>query len=134
MSDPYLEKTASYDRLLAEYEKHKSLVIAYDFDNTVHDFHHVDATYPKVIELLQDLKGIGCYLICFTACEDIENVKDYLLENKIPFDAINENPPFFKSSSKKIYYNALLDDRAGLIQVYNELRLLADIKIAENGY
>lgn len=124
MKDRYLQQEESYYRLKTEYEKHGSLVIAYDFDNTVFDFHSVEDTYPLMIELLQNLKSINCYLICFTSKEDIESVKDYLLENGIPFDGINENPPFFKSASPKIYYNALLDDRAGLIQTYNELKLL----------
>jgi tRNA1(Val) A37 N6-methylase TrmN6 len=48
-------------------------------------------------------------------------VKSYLDENHIPFDAINENPPFYKSLSRKVYANAYLDDRAGLRQVYDEL-------------
>ena len=52
-----------------------------------------------------------------------------IFENYIPFDAINENPPFFKSKSRKIYYNELLDDRAGLresferlLKLYNEIK------------
>ena len=73
---------------------------------------------------INELKEIGCYMICFTANADKDFVLNYLTENKIPFDAINENPPFFKCEERKIYFNALLDDRAGLQQVYNELNLL----------
>jgi predicted HAD superfamily phosphohydrolase YqeG len=107
-----------------EYNQYGSLVIAYDFDNTVYDFHQKGQTYEQVISLLKLLKAAGCYLIVFTANEDIRFVTRYLLNNQIPFDSINENPPFFKSKAAKIYFNALLDDRAGLAQVYQELTLL----------
>jgi len=127
--DEYLVPNASFQRLMDEYKKHGSLVIAYDFDSTVYDFHSKGVGYPLVIELLQDLKARGFYLICFTANDNIELVESYLLESKIPFDSINENPPFFKVQGRvtKIYYNALLDDRAGLIQAYSELKSLLQI-------
>lgn len=132
MLDEYLKPNASFLRLLAEYRKYKSLVIAYDFDNTLYDFHKKGETYKMVMTLLKELKSIGCYMICFTANEDTDFVLDYLKENQIPFDAINENPPFFKCEERKIYFNALLDDRAGLQQVYNELNLLITIIKQDN--
>ncbi len=124
MIDEYLIPNASFLRLYDEYKKYGSLVIAYDLDNTVYDFHKKGKTYDQVIELLVELKEAKCYMICFTANEDMEFVKQYLFENSIPVDGVNENPPFFKGSAAKIYYNAYLDDRAGLLQVYTELKLL----------
>lgn len=124
MIDEYLKPNASFIRLYKEYNQYKSLVIAYDLDNTLYDFHKKGETYTMVMELLRELKEIGCYMICFTANPNQEFIVDYLNKNNIPFDAINENPPFFKSDERKIYFNALLDDRAGLQQVYNELKLL----------
>lgn len=127
MIDEYLKQNASLQRLEKEYQQYKSLVVAFDFDNTVYDFHQKGETYNNIIELLRVLKNKGCYLICFTANPNYDFVNDYLVENSIPFDAINENPPFFKSEERKIYYNVLLDDRAGLIQVYNELTYLLNL-------
>jgi predicted HAD superfamily phosphohydrolase YqeG len=124
MQDEYLVLNSSFLRLKKEYEEYGSLVIAFDFDNTVFDFHKKGETYEQVIDLLKKLKEAGCYLIVFTANEDTRFITRYLLENQIPFDSINENPPFFKSKATKIYFNALLDDRAGLVQVYQELSLL----------
>lgn len=124
LEDPFLDFQANMYRLSEEYKKYGSLVIAYDFDGTVHDFHKKGHTYPKVIELLHLLKEFNCYLICFTANTDKKYLTEYLTENNIPFDAINENPPFFKCDARKIYYNAYLDDRAGLRQVYGELYTL----------
>lgn len=124
MMDFYLKPENSSNRLIEEYDQYKSLVIAFDFDDTVHDFHKKRRLYNEVIQLLKDLKSINCYLICWTGQEDLKFVSDYLIKNDIPFDAINENPPFHKSNSRKIYANAYLDDRAGLKQVFEELNYL----------
>ncbi|MBP6409953.1 MAG: hypothetical protein KA313_02520 [Pseudarcicella sp.] len=125
--DYYLDIENSTTRLIEEYNKYGSLVVAFDFDDTVYDFHKKGRIYQDVIKLLQDLKSINCYLICWTGQEDAEFVKSYLKENEIPFDAINENPPFHKSISRKVYANAYLDDRAGLKQVFDELNNLVKI-------
>lgn len=130
--DPYLEPGSSLIRLIDEYQKYKSITIAYDFDDTVYDFHKKGRTYNIIIKLLQDLKSINCYLVCWTGNQDHEFVKDYLNNNRVPFDSINENPPFYKSESRKVYANAYLDDRAGLVQVATELRILIDLIKKEN--
>ncbi len=124
--DYYLNPENSSNRLMEEYSIYKSLVIAFDFDDTVYDFHNKGRLYNDMIALLKKLKLINCYLICWTGQEDMVFVKNYLDQNGIPFDAINENPPFHQSKSKKIYANAYLDDRAGLFQVYNELKYLTE--------
>jgi hypothetical protein len=122
--DFYLNPENSSNRLVDEYKKYGTLVVAFDFDDTVYDFHKKGRIYSDVIQLLQGLKSINCYLICWTGNEDSEMVINYLLQNKIPFDALNNNPPFHKSESRKIYANAYLDDRAGLKQVFDELKNL----------
>lgn len=125
--DQYLKPNSSLIRLIEEYNQYGSLVIAYDFDNTIFDFHNKGETYELMINLLKDLKKIGCYLICFTANQDTKSIASFLDKKNIPYDAINKNPPFFKSKARKIYFNAYLDDRAGLYQVYSELKLLVHI-------
>ncbi len=127
MKHHHLNEQNNIDRLVSEYNQHKSLVVAYDYDNTVFDYHSKGHDYSEVIQLLDEAKSIGCYLIVFTAADDLNRVKDYLLTEQIPFDAINENPPFFKNRSRKIYYNILLDDRAGLLSAYNELKQTINI-------
>lgn len=124
--DYYLNKANARKRLFEEYQKYNSLVVAFDFDNTVYDFHQNGWQFEAVIQLLRDLKSINCYLIVFTANQDEQLVKKYCQEQQIPFDAINENPPFYQSTSRKIYYNVLLDDRAGLWQVYEDLMALVE--------
>jgi hydroxymethylpyrimidine pyrophosphatase-like HAD family hydrolase len=122
--DFYLKAKNSSSRLADEYLKYGTLVVAFDFDDTVYDFHQKGRQYEEMIGLLKKLKSIDCYLICWTGQEDLEFVRSYLRLNDIPFDAVNENPPFHQSTSRKIYANAYLDDRAGLKQVFDELNSL----------
>ena len=122
--DHYLNKENTYQRLKSEYNEHGSLVVAYDFDNTVYDFHNKGWKFDDVVGLLRKLKSINCHLIVFTANQDMDIVVDYLVQHNIPYDGINENPPFFKSESRKIYYNILLDDRAGLSECFTHLNNL----------
>lgn len=122
--DYYLDTTHSISRLMREYQHYGSLIVAFDFDDTVYDFHQKGRDYTDVIQLLRDLHSIGTYLICWTGQQDLSFVSEYLQEHDIPFDTINENAPVYQSTSRKIYANAYLDDRAGLSQVYNELNTL----------
>lgn len=122
--DEYLVDGASYNRLFNEYEKHGTLVIGFDFDGTVHDYHKKGVKYDLVIQLLRDLKELGCKLICWTAYQDLKFVEKYLKDNNIPFNGINEDGIKLPWDSRKPFFSALLDDRAGLIQVYNDLLLL----------
>lgn len=131
--DEYLAPGASYKRLLEEYYKHGSLCIGFDFDGTVHDYHKKGVTYYMVIELLRDLKSIGCRLVCWTAYRDHEYVIKYLMGNRIPFDGINTDGIKLPWESRKPFFSALLDDRAGLIQVYDDLVALVKV-VKEKAY
>lgn len=124
--DEFLVPAASYFRLVNEYEKHGSIVVGFDFDGTVHDYHKTGAKYDKVIELLRELKAINCKLICWTAYPDLEYVKTFLTDNNIPFDGVNTDGIPLGWESRKPFFSALLDDRAGLIQVYNDLKKLVE--------
>lgn len=133
-TDEYLNYNKSYNRLEEEYRKYGSLYVGFDFDNTVYDFHNKGYTYDNTIDLLRDLKKIDCTLICWTACKDPEFPKNYMIENDIPFDTINEGGIPLESNSPKLMFSALLDDRAGLLQVYNELRALTNKILIEKNY
>jgi hypothetical protein len=128
--DFYLEDVNVVERLVSEWRKYKLLVIAYDYDNTVYDYHHNGLTFDDVTQLLRDCKEFGAHLVVFTACgeEKYPDIIAYLKANRIPFDAINESPQFVPiTGSKKIYYNILLDDRAGLSSAYRCLRSALDL-------
>lgn len=124
--DEFLVDSASYVRLRNEYTKFGSLVIGFDFDGTVHDYHKTGASHELVRELLRQLKVIGCKVYCWTAYHDLKFVEKFLQENNIPCDGINCDGIALGWESRKPFFSALLDDRAGLQQVYYELRTLVN--------
>lgn len=113
------------ERLRSDYLKHKHLYVAFDYDNTVFDYHHKGVDYSKIINLLRVCKQLNFTMILFTANEGADLIKalSYLKEHAIPFDLINENPLM---KTRKPYYNILLDDRAGLEEAYLNLKKLTD--------
>lgn len=124
--DEYLVEGRNYERLVAEYEKHGTLTVGFDFDSTVHDYHKKGETYESVRQLLRDLKELKCVLICWTAYKEHSYVIQFLEENNIPFDGVNTDGIQLPWESRKPFFNALLDDRAGLREAYKDLRQLAD--------
>lgn len=128
MEDRFLSEFDSVHRLISDYEAHGKLIIAYDFDNTVRDYHNQGDTYPKLISIIKRAHKLGMTLVVYTANTDLDFVKDYLIEAGIPFDGINEDmvEPLIKKTGK-IYYNILLDDRAGLHSAYYQLETALNI-------
>jgi hypothetical protein len=125
MRDFYLNDNNVVNRLVEEWNKYGKIIIAYDFDNTVYDYNNKGYTYNYVIELLQECSELGAYYVVFTSCEEdkFSFIKEYLKEKKIPFDKINENIDMIPFKGRKIYYNILLDDRAGLKSAHDNLRI-----------
>lgn len=122
--DPFLNDDNAVKRLLLEWNEYKTLVIAFDYDNTVFDYYNEEVEFPKIIELLKNCKKLGAHVICFTSCheERYPEIKAYLAEKQIPYDSINETPDFIPfKEGRKVYYNILLDDRAGLASAYRTL-------------
>lgn len=130
--DKYLDPEANYERLLAEYKRYGSLTIGYDFDDTIHDYHKTGHDYPLLRQLIRDLRKIGCTLVCWTAYQHLGYVAEFLDNNDIPFDNINEGGIPLPWESKKLFFSALLDDRAGLLEMYTTLRKLVDTINKEN--
>ena len=130
--DEYLKPNSSFDRLLAEYRKYGGLYGAFDFDGTVHDYHKTGASHEQVRQLIRDLYSIGCKLDCWTAYPDHNYVITFLKENNIPYEKINSDGITLSWTSRKPFHSFLLDDRAGLQQVYQELSLLVNLIQKEN--
>ncbi len=127
MIDPFFNTVECAVRLKKEYEKHKRLIIAVDFDDTVFDFHNNGNDFDNVIDILKRCKKLGFYIVCFTASdpERYKGIWDYFWMKGVELDSINKNPidlPYGKHG--KIYYNILLDDRAGLYQAYTTLDIV----------
>lgn len=124
--DYYLDNKHAYERLKEEYLKYGKIIIAYDFDDTVYDFHKKGRTYDKVISLLREYREYA-YFVVYSASDESRyaDMRDYLDSNNIPYDSINSNVEGLNiPNGHKLYYNILLDDRAGLSAAYDTLYYL----------
>jgi len=121
--DYFLNDINCVNRLVEEHNKYGSLIVAYDFDNTVFDYYKKGYQYENVINLLRECKKMKFHLTVFTSCNDdrFPEIEKYLKENDIPFDGINETPDFIPFKGRKVYFNILLDDRAGLSAAFYQL-------------
>jgi hypothetical protein len=121
--DHFLNDKNCVDRLFDEWKKYGSIIVAYDFDNTVFDYYKKGYSYQQVIELLRECRKMGFHLTVFTSCNDdrFPEIEKYLRDNNVPFDGINETPDFIPFKGRKVYFNVLLDDRAGLSSAYDQL-------------
>lgn len=125
-TDFYMNDKNCIDRLLEEYRKYRSLIIAYDFDNCVFDYYKKGRKFDKVINLIRMCNELGFHLVVFTSCNDdrMPEIRKYLNDNNIPFHSINETPEYIPFQGRKIYYNVLLDDRAGLASAFHQLEMV----------
>ncbi|XZN14524.1 hypothetical protein ACSW9O_15770 (plasmid) [Clostridium perfringens] len=124
--DFYLDIENTYKRLKAEFLRYKKLIVAVDFDDTIYDYHNKAREYNMVINLLKKIKPYA-YIVIFTASKEdrYKEIKNYCHSINLKIDSINENIKFLNiPSGGKIYYNILLDDRAGLRESYYLLNRL----------
>lgn len=127
----FLDEENFYQRLEYFYEKHGQIILAYDFDDTVYDCRNYGRDYSELAELIREMHKYA-YLIVFTSRPESEYalVENYLKQNNIPFDAINDDAPQTPEERRcrKVYYHVLLDDKAGLLMPYNALRRFLDAR------
>ena len=127
-----LDPNYNLKRLICNYKKHGRIIVAYDFDDTVHPTHQND---DKSCKLVRDLL-IKCSkyteditMICYTCRGNdvvINNVIPYLDECGIRHDKVNEqsdtlDPDVRQSLSCKLLYSIFLDDLSGLRESFSVL-------------
>ena len=129
----FLNDRKAINRLKREYKEHKNLVLGFDFDNTVFDYHNQGLYLQPVINLLKQCSDLG-----FTMCLHTNSQEDGQTTKKawhcteilkLRIDYINESPLLPKYDSQwnnKPFYSILLDDRAGLSASYNILKTTLD--------
>lgn len=124
--DRYLDQSECIKRLINDYLTHNSLFVAFDFDDTVFDYHNLGDEFPKLEDILKLCKKNNFKLILFTANENekLEEIIKYCKEKGFEPDYVNENPIM---KTRKPYYNILLDDRAGLNDAYQTLKTTLNI-------
>ena len=124
MESPYLSHRNCVKRLWKEYIKHKSLIVACDFDDTVWPFHNQADTHKLVLNLLKDCSDLGFHIVIYTASkpERFDFMRRTLENAGIRVASVNKNAfdlPY--GNDGKIYYNILLCDRAGLASSFKIL-------------
>lgn len=128
VKDRYLDSRNVIERLYREYQKHGKLVVGFDFDNTIFDFHNTGEEYPLVRELLVDCYEIGFDLCVYTGNTDLQLV-DNVVRKELGIEKyyINESPIKGPSKAHKPYFSILLDDRAGLWSAVEDLWEVIDM-------
>ena len=109
------------ERLISEWLEHGRIVLAVDFDDTIYPWKFKEKEdkeqLKETIKVIRLAQEIGCFISIWSACspDRFDEIRDYCTEIGIKVSSINENPvklPY--GNHKKMYYNHLLDDRAGL--------------------
>lgn len=90
---------------------------AFDFDGCIveHKFPRIGEPIKATVEFMHKLREEGHLIIIWTcrSGEYLSEAVQFLRNNKIPFDYVNENPECgFSSNSPKIYADYYIDDRA----------------------
>lgn len=127
LNTAYNQHTAT-QRLWEEYQKYKRLVIAFDFDNTIFDFHNLGLEVKDTIDLLKRCSEEDFTMVLFTSNEDekrLQWMRKYCHHFGIRVDYINESPIIM--NTRKPYYNILLDDRAGLQEAADTLNSVLNL-------
>lgn len=107
-------------RLVREWKEYKKIILAIDFDDTISPWKFDNFMFQQVFKLIRDAQELGAYVVVFSSCKKdrFEYIRQYCRNHgKIEIDGINENVielPY--GNEHKIYYNHLLDDRAGLME------------------
>lgn len=132
MNCPYLDDNNSIKRLVREWNTYNGIIIGFDFDNTVFDYHNLGYDYSEIINLLKKCKKNNCTMVLYTSLDNtkIKNALKYLKDNELMPDYINTTPDFInfaKSNNCKPYCNIYIDDRAGLSSAFNILSTTLNI-------
>lgn len=83
--DEYLNVENSYQRLKKEFLEYGRLIIAYDLDCTVYDYHHTGESFEMVKDLIRKYRD-HAYFIVFTSSpsDRYEEIKEILNKEKVP--------------------------------------------------
>ena len=113
------------DNLLRQHKQFGKLIVAYDFDNTVYPFSCDIEMLIPIHTLIRKAKEKGCECVCFTSSDmGLDKITGFLHYNNIPCDGVNKSSVH---NEGKMYYNILLDDKAGLQETIQTLEIVLDL-------
>jgi hypothetical protein len=127
--DLYLSDYPAIKRLVMEWTEHEKAIIAIDYDNTIFDCHELGLSFDYMKELLKRCQDIGAVFIVYTHSPKSrhDEIKEYMNSIGINIDYINEPHIELADGTGKLFYNILLDDRAGLRSAFIILDKACDI-------
>ena len=117
----YEDNGVCFQRLVKNYKEHGSLIIAFDFDNTIYDYHKEGLNLKRAINAIRKAHELGHEVYCFTANNNEDFVKEFCLLTLGFTPAINKSSIDHLFGTRKPFYSLLLDDRAGLSSALNLL-------------
>lgn len=123
MKDRYFKTKYVVKQLIRNYKIHGNLILCFDFDDTIFDYHKRGDKHPKMIHLLQYLsdRPDEFRLILHTAREGelLKYAEDMCFVLDINPEVVNEN--LVMKENRKIFCNLMFDDKAGLGQSYKAM-------------
>ncbi len=95
------------------------MIIAIDFDGTLHtgEWPSIGEPMPYAADTLRRLRDDGHYLIIWSCREGAPQTAmvNWLLENRIPFDRLNDHHPEIAKkygyAARKVFADLYLDDK-----------------------
>ena len=103
-------------RLRKDWEMHGKIILAIDYYDVIHPWNRKNEELKSIIQTIINAQTVGTYNVIFTSYGiDHDEIRNYCNSVGINVDAINQSPISLPiGSENKIYYNHLLDSRAGL--------------------
>jgi len=114
----YLNDRKAIDRLKKEYQIHQILIIGFDFDETIYDFHNSELELKPVIDLLIKCSDLG-FIMCLNSIVDrIEFKEDYTDKLGIRVDYINSSPIFKDMGNLILIFFLMIELDYQLVIIY----------------
>jgi hypothetical protein len=134
----FLTPSNNLKKLLEDWQNYERIIVGIDFDSTLVPYRKYEGEHcDEVCQLIRDLKEVcGTFNILWTANKYPDKCAAWCESKGIPIDAVNENAPEaidyfmregYEEPPRKLFFNILLDNVAGLSETFNHLRILVDL-------
>jgi|Deesub1362B_J571_1020462.scaffolds.fasta_scaffold02356_6 hypothetical protein len=112
-----------------EMKPYRPRVVAVDLDGVIleHEGWQGHNSFGRVkdgaIEALSEFRKHGYVIVIWTTRKNVDEIRRYLEENGVPFDYINEHPFGPPGTSRKIWADVYLDDRAVRFENWEQAKI-----------
>lgn len=124
------------DKLKGVHEQYGKIIVAFDFDDTLYAYgmYGDEAAISKAQSLVYRCLETGQTLLLFTCREGnlLDEALFFCEQNGMFFEHVNENP-LQTFTSRKPFFNILIDDKAGIYEASKILEEYLDWVEQKNG-